>query len=182
MQHNNVVWTFSQNSQSLIICFFWDEYFRLGFFPCLLFLPDCPRLGVSSLADCVVRIRDVDIGLKWHAAASALHQPASRHLLCVSGSTLTTIGHSQLLAQWSGTVSQILSGIHQAAQTVLGVYLKRTCSRVTGASSAFGVLNDYALYNSTLTHPLSGRCCSAAAAASVVQWMLWRGWLAVVVV
>jgi len=30
-------------------------------------------------------------------------------------------------------------------QTVLGVYLKRTCSRVTSASSALGVLNDYAL-------------------------------------
>ena len=41
-----------------------------------------------------------------------------------------------------------------AAQTVLGVYLKRTCSRVTIASSALGVLNDYALCKSThtLTH------------------------------
>jgi len=28
----------------------------------------------------------------------------------------------------------------RAAQTVLGVYLKRTCSRVTSASSALGVL------------------------------------------
>ena len=43
--------------------------------------------------------------------------------------------------------SRILSGIQPAAQTVLGVYLKRTCSRVTSASSAF--LNDYALYKST---------------------------------
>ena len=33
--------------------------------------------------------------------------------------------------------------------------LKRTCSRVTSASSALGVLNNYALYKSThsLTHP-----------------------------
>jgi len=31
---------------------------------------------------------------------------------------------------------------------VLGVYLNRTCSRVTSASSALGVLNDYALYKS----------------------------------
>ena len=36
----------------------------------------------------------------------------------------------------------------------LGVYLKRICSRVTSASSALGVLDDYALYKSThsLTH------------------------------
>ena len=39
-------------------------------------------------------------------------------------------------------------------QTVLGVYLKHTRSRDTSASSASGVLNDYALYKSThsLTH------------------------------
>jgi len=36
-----------------------------------------------------------------------------------------------------------------AAYTVLGVYLKRTCSRVTSAFSALRVLNDYALYKST---------------------------------
>ena len=68
---------------------------------------------------------------------------------CVSGSTLTAVGRSQLLARWPGTHSRILSGIQQAAQPVLGVYLKRTCSRVTSASSALGVLNDYALYKST---------------------------------
>ena len=28
---------------------------------------------------------------------------------------------------------------------VLGVYIKRSCSRVTSASSALGVLNDYAM-------------------------------------
>ena len=38
-------------------------------------------------------------------------------------------------------------------QTVLGVYLKRTCSRDSSASSALGVLNGYALYKST--HSLS---------------------------
>ena len=48
----------------------------------------------------------------------------------VSGSTLTTVGRSQLLARWPGTLSRILSAIHRAAQTVLGVNLKRTCSRV----------------------------------------------------
>ena len=35
-----------------------------------------------------------------------------------------------------------------AAQTVLGIYLKRTCSRETSASSA--LTNDYAVYMSTL--------------------------------
>jgi len=58
----------------------------------------------------------------------------------VSGSTLTAVGRSQLLARWSGTHSRILPGIQRAAQTVLGVYLKRTCSRVISASSALGVL------------------------------------------
>ena len=44
-----------------------------------------------------------------------------------------------------------------SSTNVLGVYLKRTCSRVTSASSALGVLNDYALYKSThsLTHSLT---------------------------
>ena len=67
----------------------------------------------------------------------------------VSRSTLTAVGRSQLLARWPGTHSGILSGIQRAAQTVLGVYLKRTCWRVTSASSALWVLNDYALYKST---------------------------------
>ena len=45
----------------------------------------------------------------------------------VSGSTLTAVGRSQLLARWRGTHSRILSEVQRAAQTVLGVYLKRTC-------------------------------------------------------
>jgi len=72
---------------------------------------------------------------------------ANRHLLAVR--------RSQLLARWPETHSRILSGIQRAAQTVLGVYLKRTRSRVTSASSALGVLNDYALYKST--HALTAR-------------------------
>ena len=59
------------------------------------------------------------------------------------------VGRFQLLARWPGTLSRILSGIQRAAQTVLGVYLKRTCSHVTSVSSALGVLNEYALYKST---------------------------------
>ena len=49
----------------------------------------------------------------------------------------------------------LLSGILRAAQSVLGVYFKRTSSRDTSASSARGrILNDSALYKSThsLTH------------------------------
>jgi len=71
-------------------------------------------------------------------------------------STLTAVGRSQLLARWPGTHSRISSWIQRAAQTVVGVYLKRTCSRVTSASSALGVLNDYALYKSkhSVTHSL----------------------------
>ena len=78
----------------------------------------------------------------------------------VSGSTLTAVGRSQLLARWPGTHSRILSAIQRAAQTVLGV--KRTCSRVTSASSALGVLNDCALYKSThsRTHSLIARLCA----------------------
>ena len=41
------------------------------------------------------------------------------------------------------------NSLPRAAQTGLGVYLKRTRSRVTSTSSALGVLNDYALYEST---------------------------------
>jgi len=38
--------------------------------------------------------------------------------------------------------------MQRSAQTVSGVYLKLSCSRVS-ASSALGVFNDYALYKST---------------------------------
>jgi len=37
----------------------------------------------------------------------------------------------------------------------LGVYLKRTCSLVTSASSSLGVFNDYALYNYKSTQSCS---------------------------
>jgi len=62
---------------------------------------------------------------------------------------VTAVGLSQLLARWPGTNSRIISGIQRAALTILGVYLKRTCSRVTSASSVLEVLNDNALYKST---------------------------------
>jgi len=61
-----------------------------------------------------------------------------------------------------GTVLMNLNVQRQLSSNVLGVYLNRTCSRVTSASSALGVLNDYALYKSThsrthsLTHSRDG--------------------------
>jgi len=70
------------------------------------------------------------------------------------------LGRFQLLARWPGTHSRILSQIQRAAQTFLGVYLKRTCSRVTNASSALGVLDNYALYKSTHSpHSLQLKWC-----------------------
>ena len=67
------------------------------------------------------------------------------------------VGRFRLLTQWPGTLpSQILSRIPLAAQTVLGVHLKRTCLRDTSASSALRVLlNDNALYYAT--HSLTRR-------------------------
>jgi len=58
-------------------------------------------------------------GTLWHLRS------VNRHVYLpyrVSGSTLTAVGRSQLLARWLGTHSRILSGIQRAAQTVLGVY------------------------------------------------------------
>jgi len=45
--------------------------------------------------------------------------------------------------RWPGTHSLILSGIQTSSTDCLGLYLKRSCSRVTSAASALGVLNDY---------------------------------------
>jgi len=70
----------------------------------------------------------------------------------VSGSALTAVRHSQLLARWPGTHSRILSEIQRAAQTVLGIYLKRNCLHITSASSALGVVNFYVLYKSKHSH------------------------------
>jgi len=82
----------------------------------------------------------------------------------VSGSTLTVVGRSRLLARRPGTHSRILSGMQRAAQTflymnlylpkILGVYLKRTCSRVTTASSALG-FSTIMRYTNPRTHSLT---------------------------
>ena len=110
----------------------------------------------------------VDLGGHWAIAAGSacaiwwhlwlgVAVLLSDETATVSGSTLTAVGRFQLLALWPGTHSQILSGIQRAAQTVLGVLKTYSCSRVTSASSALGVLNDYALYKSrhSLTHSIA---------------------------
>ena len=98
-----------------------------------------------------------------------LKVPYPTRPLC-RGSTLAAVERSRLLARWPGTHSRILSGIQRAAQTVLGVYLKRTCSRVTSASIALGVLNDYALDKST--HSLTPR---AVGRSDRVRWSVRGG-------
>jgi len=72
----------------------------------------------------------------------------------VSDSTLTAVERSQLLAGWPGTHSRISSGIQQTTQTILGIYLKRTRSHITSASSALGVLT-IMRYTNPRTHSLS---------------------------
>jgi len=76
----------------------------------------------------------------------------------------------------------LLSGILRAAQSVLGVYFKRTSSRDTSASSARGrILNDSALYKSTLslTHSLTGILWRHRGRRSQTKryhvWSLYRG-------
>ena len=54
----------------------------------------------------------------------------------VSGSTLTAVRRSQLLARWPGTHSQNFIQDPTSSTDCLGVYLKRTCSCVTSACSA----------------------------------------------
>jgi len=98
----------------------------------------------------------------------------------VSGSTLTVVGRSRLLARRPGTHSRILSGMQRAAQTFF-IYeslftenfrrlLKTYLFARYYCIQRIRVLNDYALYKSThsLTHslmatyeghrPKAGRC------------------------
>jgi len=63
---------------------------------------------------------------------------ANRHLLAVSRFPLNTYGRRAFSVagpmSWN-SLPDFIRGIQRAAQTVLGVYLKRTCLRVTSASS-----------------------------------------------
>jgi len=91
--------------------------------------PVSERLRTTVMSEHCIPVSSADT--RWH-----LRSPTVIYLpYRVSGSTLTAVGRSQLLARWPGTHSRILSGIQRAAKTVLGVYLKRTCSRVISASN-----------------------------------------------
>ena len=80
-----------------------------------------------------------------HICASA----NTSYLYCYNSSQLAQhLRPSGILGCWPDglELSRILSGMQQAAQTVLGIYLKHTCSRNTSASSALGVLCMYDTY------------------------------------
>jgi len=72
--------------------------------------------------------------------------------------------------------NSLLDFIHDPTTSTdcLGVYLKRTCSRVTTAFSALAVLNDYALYKSThsLTHnrQIAVRCYVSRVPVLSLAW------------
>jgi len=92
----------------------------------------------------------------WQHCIQVFSADTRRHLRSANRHLLATFPAqhfrpSGVFSSWPDglELSRILPGIQRAAQTVLGVYLKRTCSRVTSASSALSVLNDYALYKST---------------------------------
>ena len=89
----------------------------------------------------------------WHQS-TARGRPAARGQHRADHCSLGKPRHSsvrqvRLLAWWPGTHSRILSAIQRAAQTILGVFLKHTCLRITSVSSALGVVNGYVLYIST---------------------------------
>jgi len=74
----------------------------------------------------------------------------------ISSSTLTAVGHSQLLVQWPQTLPGFVRDATNSTDC-FRIYLKRTCSRDTSASSALGVLllNDNALFKiHAVTHSL----------------------------
>jgi len=84
---------------------------------------------------------------------------ANRHLLVVPRFWLNTYGRRAFSVAGPMAWNSLPDFIRDPTISTdcLGVYLKRTCSRVTSASNALGVLNVYALYKSThsLTHSLT---------------------------
>jgi len=83
----------------------------------------------------------------------------NRHLLAVPRFRLNTYGRRAFSVAGPTAWNSLPHFIRDPTSSTdcLGVYLKRTCSRGTSASSALEVLNDYALYKiqiHTLTHSL----------------------------
>jgi len=114
---------------SILLWWHWDPIRYLVLFLWMTYLPVIGQRGAEV----------------WHLSEHCIPVSSATHgSICVpptviylpyriSGSTLTAVRHFQLLAPWPGTHFWILSGIQRAAQTVLGIYLKRTCSCVTAA-------------------------------------------------
>ena len=82
---------------------------------------------------------------------------ANRHLLAVPRFRFNTYGRRAFSVAgptaWN-SLPDFIRDPTSSTDCFRRLYLQRTCSRVTSASSALGVLNDYALYKSThsLTH------------------------------
>jgi len=92
---------------------------------------------------------------------------ANRHLLAVPRFPLNTYGHRAFSVAGPMARNSLPDFIRDPTSSTdcLGVYLKRTCSRDTSASSALGVLHDNVLYKSmhTLTHALTHSLTQSAA-------------------
>jgi len=105
---------------------------------------------------------------------------ANRHRLAVPRFRLNTYGRRAFSVAGPMAWNSLPDFIRgpRAGQTVLGVYLKRTCSRVTSASSALGVLNDYLLYKSThsLTHSLPRLSAMMRAAMHCMHGVIASHW------
>ena len=83
---------------------------------------------------------------------------ANRHILAVPRFPLNTYGRRAFSVADPMAWNSLPDFIRDPTSST-DVYSKRTCSRVTSASSALGVLNDYALYKST--HSLTRSLCPA---------------------
>jgi len=104
---------------------------------------------LNAAAPVITGTRKFDRGL-----GQILHDQL--HWLDVPGQVLNTYGRRafSVAGPWPGTHSRILSWIQRAAQTVLGVYLKRTCSRVAPAHLGFLTIMRY-INPHSLTHSSS---------------------------
>jgi len=122
---------------------------------CTLFNSECTisagntlRIGPAYLSEHCIPVSSA--GTRRHLRS------ANRHLLAIPRFRLNTYGRRAFSVAGPMACNSLpdFIRVQRAAQTLLGVYLKWTCSRVTSASSALGVLA-YALYKSThsLTHP-----------------------------
>ena len=114
---------------------------------------------VSERPRTTVSVGALHPGLQcWHAAASTFRQPSPT---CRTAFPAQHLQPSGVLSCWSDGLKLtpgFYPGSNEQHRLYLGVYLKRTCSRVTSASSALGVLNDYALYKSTHSLTLGTLC------------------------